>query len=116
MRARTLHRARSLGTKKGTHKAPIGFWIWDFGVGGFRANGGKLILAWAFVCMCLCFLREAASRHKARRPAERFLQGSIWVWLNMKKEGFCRFWSMFPLTRVPFWYRSFEPQPFGHAP
>ena len=22
-----------------------------------------------------------------------------------------RFWSMFPLTRVPFWYRLFEPQP-----
>ena len=22
------------------------------------------------------------------------------------------FWSMFPLTRVPFWYRFFEPQPF----
>ena len=22
-----------------------------------------------------------------------------------------RFWSTFPLTRVPFWYRFFEPQP-----
>ena len=24
-----------------------------------------------------------------------------------------RFWSMFPLTRVSFWYRFLEPQPFG---
>ena len=24
-----------------------------------------------------------------------------------------RFWSMFPLSRVPFWYRFFEPQPCG---
>ena len=23
-----------------------------------------------------------------------------------------RFWSMVPLTRVPFWYRFFDPQPF----
>ena len=26
--------------------------------------------------------------------------------------GVRRLWSMFPLARVPFWYRFFEPQPF----
>ena len=33
-----------------------------------------------------------------------------WLWLKIKLEGLRRFWSMFPLTRVPFWYRFFEPQ------
>ena len=33
------------------------------------------------------------------------------VWLKIKQEGLRRFWSMLPLTRVPFWYRLFEPQP-----
>ena len=37
---------------------------------------------------------------------------AIWVWLKIKQEGVRRFWSMFPLTRVPFWYRFFEPQPY----
>ena len=36
-----------------------------------------------------------------------------WVWLKIKQEGLRRLWSMFPLTRVPFWYRFFEPQPHG---
>ena len=39
----------------------------------------------------------------------------IWVWLKMKQEGLCRFWSMFPLTRVPFWCRLFEPQPYFYG-
>ena len=26
-----------------------------------------------------------------------------WVWLKIKQEGLRRCWSMFPLTRVPFW-------------
>ena len=34
-----------------------------------------------------------------------------WVWLKIKQEGLRRLWSMFPLTRVPFWYRFFSPQP-----
>ena len=33
------------------------------------------------------------------------------LWVKIKQEGLRRFWSMFPLTRVPFWYRSFEPLP-----
>ena len=37
----------------------------------------------------------------------------IWVRLKINQEGFRRFWSMFPLTRVPFWYCFFEPQPCG---
>ena len=36
------------------------------------------------------------------------------VWLKIKQDGLRRFWSMFPLTRVPFWYRLFEPQPCGY--
>ena len=35
----------------------------------------------------------------------------MWVWLKIKQEGLRRFWSMFPLNRVPFWYRFLEPQP-----
>ena len=31
---------------------------------------------------------------------------------QIKQEGLRRFWSMFPLTRVSFWYRFFEPQPY----
>ena len=36
---------------------------------------------------------------------------AMWVWLKIKQEGLRRFWSMFPLSRVPFGYRFFEPQP-----
>ena len=31
----------------------------------------------------------------------------MWVWLKIKPEGLRRFWSMFPLTRVPFWNFGF---------
>ena len=30
-----------------------------------------------------------------------------WVWLKLKQEGLRRFWSMFPLTSVPFWVPVF---------
>ena len=33
------------------------------------------------------------------------------MWLKIKQEGLGGFWSMFPLTRAPFWNRLFEPQP-----
>ena len=33
------------------------------------------------------------------------------MWLRINQEGLRRFGSMFPLTRGPFWYRSFHPQP-----
>ena len=33
-----------------------------------------------------------------------FLRIPIWVWLKIQQEGLCRFCSMFPLTRVLFWY------------
>ena len=39
-----------------------------------------------------------------------------WQWLKIQQGGLRRFWSMFPLTRVPFWYRFFEPQPNGKEP
>ena len=32
--------------------------------------------------------------------------------LNRRGYAGFGFWSMFPLARVPFWYRFFEPQPF----
>ena len=40
------------------------------------------------------------------------LLGGIWVWLKIKQGGLRMSWSMFPLTRVPIWYRCFEPQPY----
>ena len=30
---------------------------------------------------------------------------------KLSRRGCAGFWSMFPLTRVPFWYRFFEQQP-----
>ena len=36
-----------------------------------------------------------------------------WVWLKINQGGLRRFWSMFPLTRSPFWYQFFVPQPHG---
>ena len=36
----------------------------------------------------------------------------VWAWLKIEQEGLRRFWPMFPLTRVPFWYRLSEPQPY----
>ena len=41
------------------------------------------------------------------------IHGLIWVWLKIKHGGLRRLWSIFPLTRVPFWYRFFQPQPFA---
>ena len=32
------------------------------------------------------------------------LKRYIWVWLKVKQEGVRRSWSMFPLTRFPFWF------------
>ena len=31
----------------------------------------------------------------------------IWLWLKIQQEGIRRFWSMFPLARVPFWVPVF---------
>ena len=44
--------------------------------------------------------------------SKSFKRQAIWVWLKIKQEGLHRFWSMFPLPRVPFGYRSSEPQPY----
>ena len=35
------------------------------------------------------------------------LVSSTWVWLKIKQGGLRRFWSRFPLTRVPFWNSGF---------
>ena len=38
---------------------------------------------------------------------------SLQIWVRLKsKQGLRRCLSMFPLTRVPCWYRYFQPQPF----
>ena len=34
------------------------------------------------------------------------------MWLKIKQQGLRRFWSMFPLARVPFWYCFLKPQPY----
>ena len=39
------------------------------------------------------------------------LAAGRWLWLKIKQEGLRGFWSMFPLTKVPFWYQFFEPLP-----
>ena len=49
----------------------------------------------------------------------RFLVPAVCSFNNGKRartgEGLRRFWSTFPLARVPFWYRFFEPQPNGET-
>ena len=39
---------------------------------------------------------------------------ATWLWLKITQEGLRGFWSVFPLTKVPFWNRFFEPLPFSH--
>ena len=43
----------------------------------------------------------------------RFKVRVKWEWLKIKQEGLRRFWSMFPLTRVPVSYRFFEHSQMG---
>ena len=73
------------------------------------------------LCFCLGFFVLRLCQMRAR-SAGRSLDGlgvlaknttntAMWVWLKIKQAGLRRFWSMFPLTRVPFWYWFFEPQP-----
>ena len=38
-----------------------------------------------------------------------------WVWLKIRQQGLRRFWSMFPRTTVPLWYRVFQSQPNGFS-
>ena len=53
-------------------------------------------------------------KRKLGEPMFEFAQQkhlkNTWVWLKIKQEGLRRFWSMFPLTRVPFWYCFFFPR------
>ena len=48
-------------------------------------------------------------RHRNSAPKDRRV---IWQWLKTTELGLRRFGSMFPPTRVPFWYRFFEPYPY----
>ena len=40
-----------------------------------------------------------------------FWQREIWVWVKIKPPADNRFWSMLPLTRVPFRVHIFDPRP-----
>ena len=55
--------------------------------------------------------QETEAEHGWESSARLVLVFLMWVWLKIKQEGLRRFWSMFPLNRVPFWCRFFEPQP-----
>ena len=71
--------------------------------GSFRRHpnpGKEKLSAWG----CEVEGGEQQKTYQARK--------SIWLWLKVKQEGLRGFWSMFPLTKVPFWSRSFEPQPY----
>ena len=77
-------------------------------------------MAAAGVCArcTLAILLEASTRDVASSfysPFKMHWLGPmfIWVWLKINQEGLRRFWSVFPLTRVPFWHRLFEPQTVG---
>ena len=66
-------------------------------------------------CFCLDPVLGVGSKENQSGPKGTMqrITGAFWVWLKIKQEGLRRLWSMFPLTRVPFWYRFFEPQLFG---
>ena len=55
----------------------------------------------------------SVSRPECRQKAQQLLPCDMWVWVKIKPPGGHRFLSMFPFTRVPFWYRFFDPQPCG---
>ena len=54
------------------------------------------------------FLRNSSQVHSPLNPT---MNKDMWVWLKIQQEGLRRFWSIFPLTRIPFWYQFFEPYP-----
>ena len=51
----------------------------------------------------------------SQEPRLTSMKGNRFGWLKIKQEGLRRCWSMFPLTRVPCWYRFFEPLPFHYC-
>ena len=75
------------------------------------------VKAWADSCGSISGLSLSRARLRmaaALRRTGSFARGGpvgtatcTWVWLKFKQE-LRRFWSMVPLTRVPFWYRFFE--------
>ena len=77
----------------------------------FRGRSGSLI-------PCLShqedFPRYIAEKSQDAIPPQ-ILSSRMGV-AQINQEGLRRCWSMFPLARVPFWYRFFEPQPNKFAP
>ena len=53
---------------------------------------------------------QASIRMATTKPANA---KSKWVWVKIKPPGDRRFWSMLPLTRVPFWVPILDPLPNG---
>ena len=78
-----------------------------FGLVVGRLEAGFLLI--------LCRNRANPPNHQSKPPIEECLiQGSVqlnWQRLKIKEPGLRRFWSIFPLTRVPLWCRFFEPYP-----
>ena len=57
---------------------------------------------------CVRMLRgQLSGREDLSGPAGRRGRRGRKRWLKIEQERLRGFWSMFPLTRVPFWYRSF---------
>ena len=60
--------------------------------------------------MCLAFVLHGLGSHKVSH-LQRDQQEQSCSCSSLDLVSPCvRFWSMFPLTRVPFWYRFFEPR------
>ena len=79
-------------------------------IGGssFHMQGARVLHS---CCGCLAG-SDSQSRRERRKGLKPKLENKItWVWLKIQQEGLRRFWSMFPLSRVPCWYRFFEPLP-----
>ena len=87
---------------------------------GWSSFVGSSVVFRSSSCL-LAFCRPPAPCNLSRRVPQPESSGCstfmfnalltvICVWLKIKQQGLRRFWSMFPLTRVPFWYRFFEPQ------
>ena len=52
------------------------------------------------------------TKSASHKPASSLTVTFIWVWVKIKPTGARRFWSMFPLARVPFWVPICDPQPY----
>ena len=82
----------------------------------FFQGAEQLRLNYVLVCcqkplFCFLSMRIGATRYQATHVsiATSHSLWVMWVWVKIQP-GDGRFWSMFPLTRVPFWVPIFDPQ------